>query len=199
MTILSMPDEKELMQKVSKGDKRAFTLLFDHYYKSLGSYVYRLTESLEAAEDIVQEVFIKIWMKRATLVSINSFSDYLFILSKHQTLNHLRKQANYTLRFKPLDEGLEKDIRVEESDESFEEFRLLVEQAIGNLPQQQMKIYQLSKFDRLKYEEIAVQLNLSPETVKKHMYLASKAIKAHIKTHLNNPVFLILLTPLIFS
>lgn len=199
MAIAPLSNETELIQKISKGDKRAFTTLFEGYYKSLAGYIFKLTESMEITEEIVQDVFIKVWLKREILTGINSFSDYLFILSRNKTLNYLRKQARYSSHFQSLEKELETDIRTEEENDIYEDFRLLIDAAIERLPQQQKRIYQLSRFDKLKYEEIAQQLNLSTETVKKHMYLATKTIKEYVHSHMDEVVAYILIGGIIFS
>jgi len=198
MAIAPLSNETELILKISKGDKRAFTILFEGYYKSLAAYIFKLTESMELTEEIVQDVFIKVWLKRETLAEINSFSNYLFILSKNKTLNSLRKQARYCTHFQSLEKELETDIRMEEENDVYEDFRLLIDHAVERLPQQQKRIYQLSRFERLKYEEIAQQLNLSAETVKKHMYLATKTIKEYVHNHMDEVVAYILLCGIIF-
>ncbi|MCX2451282.1 RNA polymerase sigma-70 factor [Pedobacter sp. PLR] len=198
MAIAPLSHEAELILKISKGDKRAFTTLFEGYYKSLAAYIFKLTESMEVTEEIVQDVFIKVWLKRETLTGISSFSNYLFILSRNKTLNHLRKQARYSSHFQSLETELETDVRTEEENDIYEDFRLLIDDAIERLPPQQKRIYQLSRFERLKYEEIAQQLSLSAETVKKHMYLATKAIKEHVHNHMDEVVVSILLCGIFF-
>jgi RNA polymerase sigma-70 factor (family 1) len=185
-------NEVELIQKVANGDRRAFTVLFNSHYKSLSGYVYKLTESLEVAEEIVQDVFVKIWLKRETLESINNFSNYIFILSKNQTLNYLRQKANDQIRLKEWENEYEQAVK-DDLDQT-EAFCLLIDEAINELPMQQKKIYQFSRGEKLKYEEIATELNISSETVKKHMYLASKAIKEYVKNHIDNVVLIFLLT-----
>ncbi|SHF39150.1 RNA polymerase sigma factor [Pedobacter caeni] len=198
MSISPIPNELELIRQISNGDKRAFTILFDAYYKSLGQYIYKLTESLEVTEEIVQDVFIKVWLKREELVHIKSFSNYIFILSRNHTLNHLRKQATAQVNFRKLEKETGAEVMIEEEEDSYEGFRLLIDQAIESLPAQQKKVYQLCKFERLKYEQVAAQLNLSVETVRKHVFLANKAIKEHVKRHMDEAVLIVLLSPLIF-
>eukprot|EP01133_Synstelium_polycarpum_P013810 gene13810-16278_t len=197
MAIAPLPNESELLRRTSEGDKRAFTVLFDAHYKSLGSYVYKLTESMESAEEIVQEVFIKIWLKKEELTRINNFSAYLFVLCKNKALNHLRQLASQTLRFQAWEKELGSDPQADVEDH-YENFRILIEQAIDHLPEQQQKIYRLSRHERLKYTEIAKELQLSPETVKKHIYLATKTIKEYVKNNMDEIVMLILMSPLIF-
>ncbi|WP_316805614.1 RNA polymerase sigma-70 factor [Pedobacter nototheniae] len=197
MALVTLSNEAELIKKVSQGDKRAFTILFNAHYKSLASYVFKLTESLEVAEEIVQDVFIKIWLKKESLEHIHHFGNYIFILSKNQTLNYLRKKANDELKFKTWEKEFEGENPEESSYEQAENFRLLIDKAIENLPPQQKKIYLLSREEKLKYEEIAKMLNISPETVKKHIYVASKAIKEYVKNHMDDIVLMILLSQII--
>lgn len=196
MAVITLDDEAVLIDKISKGDKRAFTILFDARYKSLGSYVFKLTESVVVAEEIVQDVFVKIWLGREKLTAINNISNYLFILSRNQTLNYLRKKASDELKLKTYEMEFDQ-INAEDTLQT-EAFRQLLDEAIARLPLQQKKIYQLSREQKLKYEEIAQQLNLSTETVKKHMYLASKTLKEYLKDHFDDIVLMILLTPFVF-
>lgn len=199
MAIRFLNNEAELIQKIAKGDKRAFTILFDAYYKLLASYVFKLTESLEVTEEIVQDVFIKIWLKRAELGHVNNFSGYIFILSKNQTLNYLRKKARDLLKFKTWEKESENDTSESSDHEQVEAIHFLIDQAMGYLTVQQKKIYLLSREKKLKYEEIAAVLNISSETVKKHVYLASRTIKEYVRKHTDDIVLMILFSPVIFS
>lgn len=197
MAFVALKNEADLIEKVSKGDKLAFTILFNAHYKSLGSYVFKLTESIEVAEEIVQDVFIKIWLKREGLVNINNFSNYIFILSKNQTLNYLRKKANDQLKFKAWEKEFEGEALEEADHEQADAYRLLIDRAIEQLPAQQKKIYLLSREERLKYDEIAAELSISSETVKKHVYLATKAIKEYVRNHMDDVILMILLSQVI--
>ena len=198
MTIAPIPNERALIEQISKGDEKAFTILFDGYYKSLGSYVFRLTESMEAAEEIVQDVFVNIWQKKATLPEVKNLCDYLFILSRNKTLNYLRKHANQQIKFQIWEKEFGSDLKTSESESNMEPFYLLVDIALDQLPPQQKKVFQMSRVQRLKYDEIAKQLNLSTETIKKHIHLASNNIKAYIKNNLDRVVLIILILLFIF-
>lgn len=198
MAIASLNNEEELIFKISKGDKRAFAVLFDGYYKTLAAYILKLTESIEITEEIVQDIFIKIWINRENLENINNFSNYIFILSKNQTLNYLRKKANDQIKLKAWERELEGEVLAKDDHDAIELFRLLIDQAIDKLPAQQKKIYQLSRQERLKYDEIAKKLKISFETVKKHIYLATKAIKVYVSNHMDDVVLMILLSQIVF-
>jgi len=191
-------NEAELLKLVAKGDERAFTELFDAYYRQLGEYVYKLTESIEVTEEIVQDVFIKIWLKKEKLLELDNFSYYLFILSKNQTLNHLRKKANDKVRQLEWLKQFEEEVYIPDDSSVIEEYRSLMDEAIEKLPPQQKKVYKLSREERLKHEEIAKMLDISPETVKKHIKLALRFIKNELSSQNDAMIVLVLSTPLIF-
>ncbi|WP_442591284.1 RNA polymerase sigma factor [Pedobacter sp. AW31-3R] len=198
MALTPVKNEADLLSLVTKGDQRAFTELFDAYYKPLGEYVFKLTESIEVTEEIVQDVFIKIWLKKEILLQLDNFSYYLFILSKNQTLNHLRKKANDEVRQLEWLKQFEEETYTPDHLPVIEEYRILMDQAIEKLPPQQKKVYKLSREERLKHEEIAKILNISPETVKKHIKLALRFIKNELSSQNDGVIILILSTPLLF-
>lgn len=198
MALKPVKNEANILALVANGDQRAFNELFDAYYKQLGEYVYKLTESIEVTEEIVQDVFIKIWLKREILVELDNFSYYLFILSKNQTLNHLRKKANDKVRQLEWLKQFEEEVYTLDTDSIIEEYRVLIDNAIEKLPPQQKKVYKLSREERLKYEEIAKILNISPETVKKHVKLALRFIKNELSSQNEAVIVLVLSTPLLF-
>lgn len=185
MALTPVKHESDLLALVAGGDERAFAELFECYYRQLGEYVYRLTESIVVSEEIVQDVFIKIWQKREILASLDSFTYYLFILSKNQTLNYLRKVAKEKIKqtewLKAFDENSDGDYLLEE-------YHNLIDNAVEKLPPQQKKVYQLTRIERLKHEEVAEILGLSVETVKKHAKLAIKAIKNELMDKNGNAV-----------
>ena len=198
MGLTPVKNEAELLALVAKGEERAFTELFDAYYRQLGEYVYKLTESIEVTEEIVQDVFIKIWLKREALPELDNFSYYLFILSKNQTLNHLRKKANDKVRQLEWLKQFEEEAYMPDDTPVIEEYRSLIDGAIEKLPPQQKKVYKMSREERLKHEEIAKILNISPETVKKHIKLALRFIKNDLSSQNDAVIILVLSTPLIF-
>jgi len=193
VAINSIPNEKVLLSQIAEGDQRAFTMLFDFYYQSLGTYIYKVTESREATEEIVQEVFIKIWERRSTLGSINNFKGYLFILSKNKTLDHLRKAAETRTSHLSLINNSTEGSYVIDSIPSIEEYSLIIEEVVSKLPAQQQRVYHLSRHEKLKYDEIAFQMGISKETVKKHMQLALSFLKKHVKTQIEDVAVSLLL------
>lgn len=173
--------EQELLQQVAKGNELAFRQIFDAYHHLLGAYIFRLTGSMETAEEIVQDVFIKIWDNREELTEVRNLKAYLFVVSRNQALNALKK----SLREKKHYQQWQTEQQVEEHLDSPEplfnnQYRLL-DLAINQLPPQQQKVYLLSRHERLKYAEIAIKMNISRETVKKYLQLAASSISSYLR------------------
>jgi RNA polymerase sigma-70 factor (ECF subfamily) len=176
-------NEKELLVKISQGDEAAFTQLFYAYHNRLGAYVYRLTRSPEVTEEIVQDVFMKIWSNRGALYEVEKFGSYIYVLSRNQTFNQLRRIAREHIRRKKALENMDGFYQPVDLSEQSDDYFSLLEEAVEELPPQQQRVYLLSKRERMTYQEIALQLHISKETVKKHLSLASKFIINYLRSH----------------
>ena len=194
---LSILSEKELLLKVADGDEKAFAELFYAHHNKLGAYVFGWTKSLQLAEEIVQDVFLKIWLNREVLRMVEKFDNYLYILSRNYTFNALRKIASEQLKRQEWARHFENDLDLD-PDTAAEDYLPLIEKAISSLPPQQQKVFILKRRQGLKYDEIASQLNIAPETARKHLAAAQRNIIAYIKS---NPqvILLILSTPLVIK
>ena len=194
MAINPLNNEKLLLERVVVGDERAFTELFDGYYGQIAEYIYKVTDSLEVTQEIVQDVFMKIWLQRAGLAEIKSFSNYLFILTRNQTVSFLRKKAREAVLQEDWErEQLEDDI-FSPDDDLNEERTQKIRKIISALPPQQKKVLLLSRYHKLKHQEIADRLMISPETVKKHLQAAIKTIEKEIKGNNSSILLFILLS-----
>ncbi len=172
-------DEKALLLKVAEGDERAFCALFERYHGLLATHVMRITRSQELTEEIVQDVFLKIWMSREALAEIHDLRAYLYIVSKNHALNSLKKVARERVTLSDKDwELVEGSFSASQSEEP--DHYDLIDAAIDRLPSRQQTVYLLSRHERKKYAEIADQLGLSRETVKKYLQLATESISAYI-------------------
>jgi len=177
-------NEKKLLELIAEGDEFAFAKLFAYYRNRIFSIAFKLTKSNIIAEEIVQDVFLKIWLKRANLDDIQNFSSYLFIVTRNNAYKVLKGIArNY------------KVILLTDEDQSFatndttdvimeKEYGLLLQKAIDRLPNQQKQVYYLIKDQGLKRDEVAHQLNIQPETVKFHLAQAMKNIRAYCMLYL---------------
>jgi RNA polymerase sigma factor (sigma-70 family) len=161
-------EEKEIVQQVAQGDERAFRILFNRYHHKLGSYIYHITKSDELAQEVVQDVFLKIWINRTSLLEVIHFQAYLYVISKNHALNCVKKLAHEKALTMHLD---------------VVPYRL-IDEAIDQLPQQQKLVYLLSRHERLQYAEIASRLSLSRETVKKYLQISTESITCYIRKRL---------------
>ncbi|HEY6899437.1 MAG TPA: sigma-70 family RNA polymerase sigma factor, partial [Puia sp.] len=136
------------------------------------------TESL--AEDIVQEVFIKLWLQRERLAEVDCFDAYLNVITRNLIFNHLRKVAGEAAALKEL---AAREVVAGQDGFStivYHELKNNLERAVAHLPPQQKKVYQLSRLDGMKHREISDELRISPSTVKSHMVEALRFIKNYL-------------------
>ncbi|BAV09416.1 RNA polymerase sigma-70 factor, ECF subfamily [Filimonas lacunae] len=174
--------EKELLLRVSNGDEAAFRQLFYQFHHRLGIFIYQVTASHELAEEIVQDVFLKIWTERKQLTTVHNFNAWLYILSKNQALNALRKIVNERRHQQRWSQEQRETEWTE--DGSFTDAAIdLLDKAVQQLPPQQQKVFILSRYQRLTYQDIAQQLNLSRETVKYYLRLAMQSIAQYMTNH----------------
>ncbi|RXF70120.1 RNA polymerase sigma-70 factor [Arcticibacter tournemirensis] len=174
--------EKNLLVELAAGNESAFKELFNQYHKQLGTYIFRITNSYELAEEIVQDVFLKVWMNHELFANVTCFKAYLFVLSRNHTLNYLRKLTKEQMH---KNEWEQHSIRTLKSDNTTDKLYYgLLDKAIDRLPVQQQKVYLLSRHQRLKYAEIASRLDISRETVKKYLQIATASITEYVKAGL---------------
>ena len=185
----SLYDEKALLLKVAEGDERAFRKLFDLYKERFYAVALKMTRSDEAAQDIVQDVFLAIWSKRETLADVVNPSSYFFTAVYRRVYHHYRKVA---LEKKLLEAVPPVKESVNTTDEMVlaHESNELISQAISKLPPQQQLVFKLVKQEGLSREDIAHQLKISPNTVKNHLADALKFIRTFLRN--SNLTFLVL-------
>jgi len=207
----------KLLNAVASGDKGAFTKLFYMFHQELGEFILKLTKSKPIAEEVVQEVFIKVWTHREALSGVKSFRAYLFTVARNHAFNVLRDETRKTFLIEDLFtvarnhafnvlrdetrktfliEDFERYPLVDTDDTAVEKEALyaIVEKAVALLPPQQQKVWKLNKEEGLPYQKIAEQLKLSPLTVKRHISLAMASIIRYVRakgSHLTFWIFLL--------
>lgn len=180
-------NEKELMQQAAQDSEAAFTTLFHLYKNRLYGYILRLTDSPEMAEDVVQDVFMKLWKNRAGLVEIDHFRGYLFRMAQHHAINAFKRMAAETLLL--ADKSLQPATMMTHAEEALElkDVQQLLHKVVAKLPPQQKLVYTLSREQGLKHEEIAASLSISLSTVNKHMVQALRAIREQLNSYAGSP------------
>ncbi len=164
-----------------KDDQLAFEKIFNHFYNRLFLFTKSILKSSESAEEVVSDVFVKLWQNRESLPAIKNLNYYLFVSAKHAAFDLLRKKNRIlTINFDDLD--VEFGHIVLNPEEIFISSELLarVNQAISALPPKCKLIFKLIKEDGLKYREVAEMLNLSLKTVETQMSLALSKIGSEL-------------------
>lgn len=181
--------EKELLQRISKGDERAFREVFDLYKGRFFAAALKMTRSPDEAEEIVQEVFVSLWMRRALLTTVENPPSYLFTIVYNAISARFKKIA-LEMRMKQMiaERVVESENIIEEKLEE-KEANQRIQSILHRLPEQQQLVYYLSKEEGLSREEIAHRMHISPNTVKNHLLRATK----YIREHFNKVMIIILL------
>lgn len=181
----------QLLIKLRDGNRAAFAEIYNQYRSKIYVYACSLCKSPDIAEEITQEVFIRIWQKRDQINTELNFGAYLKKITLNHVLNHLKKVA----REKALQEELFKYIETikNSTEDNLLEKELLktYEEAISKLPSQKKLIYMMSRNEELTHDQIAEKLNISKNTVKNHMVEATKFIRNYVNQHGSVICFLI--------
>jgi RNA polymerase sigma-70 factor (family 1) len=188
--------EKELIRLLAGDDETAFRELFERYSDHIYGVALAYTKSPDSAEEIVQDVFVKIWMNRSKLLQVERFNDYLFIVARNYILNYLRNNKKNKQFTTLLSEHFGGYTVTPEDEFLVKESQKLIEQAVAALPPQQQLVYQLRRKQELSLEEIAGELHISRNTARNHLNQALKQIKEYLRIHSGDALFLACLVQL---
>jgi RNA polymerase sigma-70 factor (family 1) len=177
MPAKNLHDELDLLKRIAEGDENAFKQIFEIYNKKIFGAALKMTRSVDVAEEIVQEIFVTLWIKRSCLAFAQNPSSYLFSIAYNCIFAHFRKMACERTARQYAVQG-----NFESRDSSEEWFNLketseTLEKIISHLPPRQQTIFRLSKQEDLSRNEIAKRLNISPNTVRNHLQEAVKFIR----------------------
>lgn len=176
-------------------DEVAFEMVFKKYFKALHAYALAIVKDSDEAEEVVQTVFLKLWEKRGSLNITISLKAYLYKAVYHSSINYLKhekvrmrhsEQQLYISQQEAPSESMA--FREERERELGERFK----RALALLPEKCRMVFYLSRFEELKYQEIAQRLNISVKTVEAHMGKALKTLRTQLAEYM--PIILILLT-----
>ncbi len=165
--------DQQLLHQICKDDREAFTELYNRYWDKTYAIAYHRLNDEHEAEEVVQEVFLSIWQRRATLQLTHSVATYLSVAVKYKVINHLAKQHRRQLQHDEL--TITSPIITDSTADWLheKELRVLLEKTISRLPEKCRIVFLLSRDEHKTYAEIAAELNISPKTVEAHM---SKAL-----------------------
>jgi RNA polymerase sigma-70 factor (ECF subfamily) len=169
--------EIRLIQALKAGSHKAFDGIYEMYAKRLYAYSLQFTKSSEDAEEIVQDVFVKLWTNREKIKQEDTLRSLLFIMTKRHLINAFHSKINEPVYEDFVDYKNELSVSDTGQHLEYEEFVQKLEKAIKQLPSTQQKVVNLSKIDQLSNKEIAEKLSLSEQTVKNQLSIALKELR----------------------
>ena len=190
MLLKALDNEKELLGSIAMGDQNSYQIIFNHYWDQIYSTAFAFTKSAELSEDLAQDIFVHIWIKREKLLEVNKFESFLYITARNLILDRLRKKV-YTLENEEyLKKYFEESYHNPGQQLEFKEFEETIHNAINQLPAQQQTAFRLSRFQELSHEEIAKQMGISKQTVKSYIVRAIVNLRKFVKEQAGNAFLL---------
>lgn len=174
-----MLEHDQIVQEIREGNEESFRKVFHAYYESLCHYAYTLLRDMDEAEDVVQSMFVKIWEKRHTLVITHTMKSYLYKSIYHQCVNQFDHRAVRT-KFQERSQ-IEKSSAVQHPEVFPNELEERMAAAIQSLPKQCRTIFMMSRYQEMKYAEIAKELDISINTIENQISKALRVLRAHFK------------------
>ncbi|MDO5446892.1 MAG: RNA polymerase sigma-70 factor [Prevotellaceae bacterium] len=181
------------MRFLKEGDYAAFETLFTRYREKYRQFISAMVKDNDVADDIAQNIFMKLWINREKLDENLSLTAYLYVMSKYEIFNHFRMLRNRrTSAMSELGAGISKVIENPAASTPFEELTFSelsnkVANLIEQMPPKRREIFRMSRFEQLSTKDIASKMGISPRTVEEHIHLALKDLKKNV----NNPVLLL--------
>jgi RNA polymerase sigma-70 factor (ECF subfamily) len=183
---LSQYEERDLLLQIAEGDESAFAIMVKKYSGLLFTYLIKLTKDRDIASDVVQDIFTQLWLTHESLRNVESFRSWLFVISRNHAVRMLKnidKEYKFRQEWWRLTQPYANGLMAQEQAALREAYDAMVHHAIHRLPPQQQKVWILSRQNGKKYAEIAEEMNISRETVKKYLQLASSSIADYVKNH----------------
>lgn len=171
--------ERELIASLKLGDEVAFTALYKLYWPKVHNFSRLYLSSMDEVEEIVQEVFVKLWEARIFLKEDESFKGFLFIITRNLIFNQFRKSFNENAyKMTVLNSAnIEYDI---ESEMNATDLQIYIKKLISDLTPRQQEVFRMSREAHLSYKEIAMRLSISEKTVERHINEALKFLRKNI-------------------
>ncbi len=187
---ISSPDEKELLLLLKEGHERSFEEIYKLYSARLFGNIYKMVKEKSTAQEILQEVFVKLWNNRASIDPERSFRSYLFRIAENSVYDFFRKAArDRKMQARLIAAATEHYEHIEEMLLRKENNRVL-QNAIDSLSPQRQQVFRLCKLEGKTYEEVGQQLGISASTISDHIVKANKAIREYLFEHMDLTILL---------
>lgn len=174
--------ESELIAALRQGSQSAFNEIYRLYAKRLFAFCYQFCKSVEETEEIVEDVFVKLWLHRASIRHDDTVRPLLFVIMRRRLINAYRARVS-----SPVYSSYQEMAMARRADSSHADYQLeyddfvrRLHQAVGELPATQRKVFVMAKLEGLRNREIVSALGLSEQTVKNQLFLAVKYLRARL-------------------
>lgn len=178
--------EKLLVKEIKEGDHESFRQIYHKYCEKVYLFAARYINNFKEAEEIVQEVFSRIWEHRKNLDENRSFNAYLLTITRNIIFNENRKKVNFNIYAQYIIKYLQGNSNQTENQVIYENVKNLINEEVDKFPPKRRQIYNMSRNEGLSYLEIAKKLNISEKTVETHLRLALGRLKKVVSSIINN-------------
>lgn len=170
----------DVLNQLIEGNVEAFKWVYKKYFQKVQHFVYRYALSKEDTEEIVQDVFMQLWKKRASIDPHKNLDVLLYVISKNLVIDRIRKYVATEKQLHKYYESYPPDLNLNTTEQlvDFQEMKATIDQLVDALPEKRKLIYKLSREKGLTYKEIAELLNISQGTVEKQMSQALQFLKS---------------------
>ena len=176
-------DDPEALQQLAEGNLDAYRFLFDHHFPDLCNFLLIYLHSKELSEDIALEIFTFIWEKRQTLQIYTNFKSFLFAAAKNRAITLYKKEHQKIFtQIENVESVMPNDSSSQFTMEN-NELRGLINDAIFKLPEKSRQVYLMAWEENLSYNEIAIQLGLSPKTIENHVGIALRKLRESLQPY----------------
>jgi RNA polymerase sigma-70 factor (family 1) len=180
MNIYRSLTDPQLLDLIKSGNEEAFDEIYERYWGIIYLHVFRMLADEDDAKDLVQEVFITLWVKKDNIEFSTNLAGYLYVTARNKVINTIRQskvQKNYLISLSQF-AGAHSNITLDQLNEK--DLAEAIEREVRNLPYKMREVFELSRKQNLSHKEIALHLDISDKTVKKQISNALKILKLRL-------------------
>ena len=192
MYIKSLDEEEVVLQQLQAGNESSFASIYNHYYSFVHAQVLHIMHSPDMAEDVTQEIFLKIWEARGKLSEVRSFKSYLFITARNYTLNVLKSAARSESAMGEIIRHFDKSRNTTEDQVQDNEYMRFIHRQLEALPPRSREIFNMCRIQSKTYNEVAAELGISRDAVKSRMVHVMKILRDSAERETGLPLALFL-------
>lgn len=183
MHVLKTDIDEDLLQRIIKGDTVAYATVYELFKDLVFAFAYSLIKDRDTAEEVVQQVFFKLWEKREQIDIKQSFPAYIKRITYNHIIDFFRKVKRDTQLQAELQRNMESLCDSHQDMLIRKDLETVYRTAIDMLPAQKKNVYLLAKEENMSYDEIAAEMNISKNTVRNHMTIAIQFVRDYVSKH----------------